>query len=71
MPGFEILIFTSPSNVESFFGQYKTAPIQKIIAMGEATGNALRKYGVTRYFLPDSFDDTGLVRAVFNCTSET
>ncbi len=70
IPFHEIILFTSPSNVEAFFEKNKLKLNQKIIAMGEATGNALRKFGAGNYSLPDTFDDAGLVRAVFNRASE-
>ncbi len=62
----EIIVFTSPSNVEAYFEKNKISKDQKIIAMGEATGGALGKFGVEKYAMPDSFDDAGLVRAVFS-----
>ena len=69
IPYSDIVVFTSPSNVEAYFEKNKISPNQKIIAMGEATGGALGKYGVIKYSLPDSFDDAGLVRAVFTISS--
>ena len=62
--GFGILVFTSPSNVEAFFEKNKIDPVQKVVAMGDATANALRKFGVRANKMPESFDDLGLVRAV-------
>jgi hydroxymethylbilane synthase len=70
IPSCEIILFTSPSNVDAFFEKNHIGSNQKIIAMGEATGNELRKYKITNYTLPDSFDDAALVRAVFNRASE-
>ena len=61
----EIMVFTSPSNVESYFEKNKLSPEQKVVAMGEATANALKNFGVSRSVLPDTFTDLGLVRAVF------
>lgn len=70
MSDFNIIVFTSPSNVESFFEKNKISSHQKIIAMGEATGSALKKFGVVSFSLPDTFDDAALVRSVFNRSSE-
>lgn len=66
IPRTEIVLFTSPSNVEAYFEKNKIAPDQKIIAMGEATGNTIRKFSAVHYSMPDAFDDAGLVRAVFS-----
>lgn len=66
IPFAEILLFTSPSNVDAYFEKNKITAEQKVIAMGEATANTLKKYGITRCNLPDTFDDAGLVRAVFS-----
>ena len=63
---FEILVFTSPSNVEAYFEKNKIDAMQKVIAMGDATTNALKKFGVKANKQPVSFDDLGLVQAVMS-----
>lgn len=60
----QTIIFTSPSNVDSFFEKYKVSNEQKVVSMGEATASALRKYAVNTNALPASFDDLGLVQAI-------
>jgi uroporphyrinogen-III synthase len=60
----EILVFTSPSNVEAFFEKNKILPHQKIVAMGESTGKALEKEKHKIYKMPRSFDDLGLVQVI-------
>jgi hydroxymethylbilane synthase len=64
-----VLIFTSPSNVEAYFEKNKPLPHQKLIAMGEATGQALEKMKLKKYVLPRSFDDLGLFQAVLRVSS--
>lgn len=64
LPEAEILVFTSPSNVMAFFEKNKVNPKQKLVAMGHATGNTLKEKGFHSFWSPDSFDDTGLARAV-------
>jgi hydroxymethylbilane synthase len=66
---FEILVFTSPSNVEAFFEKNTLHPHQKAIAMGEATGKALEKLKFKKYTMPQSFDDLGLVQAVLGVSN--
>jgi hydroxymethylbilane synthase len=61
---YEILVFTSPSNVEAWAEKNKLLPGQKVVAMGESTGAALTKLKIRDYTLPQSFDDLGLVQAV-------
>ena len=63
---FQILIFTSPSNVDAFFEKNKVGVEQKVIAMGDATENTLKKYKVKTNKQPVSFDDLGLVQAVMS-----
>lgn len=60
----EILIFTSPSNVDAYFSCNLIDPDQKVIAIGKSTGKRLEEVGV-RYTLPYSPDETGLAEAVF------
>jgi uroporphyrinogen-III synthase len=62
--GAEILVFTSPSNVESYFANNLIHPDQKVIAIGKSTGKKLDEIQVS-YTLPFSPDETGLAEAVF------
>lgn len=62
----DILVFTSPSNAESYLEKNKILPHHKIIAMGEATEKSLLKGKVqeSQIHKPYSFDDLGLFRAI-------
>ncbi len=62
----ELLVFTSPSNAESFLEKNKILPHHKIIAMGEATAKCLLKAKVkeAQITTPTAFDDMGLFRAI-------
>jgi hydroxymethylbilane synthase len=62
--GAEVLVFTSPSNVEAYFVDNLLDPDQKIIAIGVSTGKKLDEIGV-KYTMPYSPDETGLAEAVF------
>jgi len=65
----EILIFTSPSNVEAYFVENLLEPEQKVIAIGNSTGKKLDEMGV-HYALPYSPDEIGLAEAVFGTENE-
>lgn len=60
----EVLIFTSPSNVEAYFTENLLEPGQKIICIGRSTGRKFDEMGVS-YVLPYSPDEMGLAEAVF------
>lgn len=60
----EILIFTSPSNVDAYFTENLLEPEQKVIAIGNSTGKKFEEMGV-KYALPYSPDEIGLAEAVF------
>lgn len=60
----EVLIFTSPSNVDAYFADHLLEPGQKVISIGKTTGQKLTEMGV-RYSLPYSPDEIGLAEAVF------
>ena len=64
--GADVLVFTSPSNVEAYFADNLLEPNQKVIAIGKATGKKFDEMG-TRYILPFSPDEVGLAEAVFGC----
>ncbi len=70
IPDADILVFTSPSNIQSYTKQKPINKNQKLIALGDATGSALRKLGFTQYITADAFDDTALARAVFTISSK-
>lgn len=62
----EIVVFTSPSNVQSYFEKNKWLPGQKAVAMGDATATALDKLKIKDVVKPASFDDLGLFQAILS-----
>jgi hydroxymethylbilane synthase len=62
--GAEVLVFTSPSNVDAYFVDNLLDPYQKVIAIGKSTGKKFEEMGV-KYTLPFSPDEVGLAEAVF------
>lgn len=60
----EVLIFTSPSNVDSYFVNNLLEPDQQVICIGKSTGKKFDEMGV-KYTLPYSPDEVGLSEAVF------
>jgi hydroxymethylbilane synthase len=62
--GADVLVFTSPSNVEAYFADNLLEPRQKVIAIGKSTGKKFDEMG-TKYTMPFSPDEVGLAEAVF------
>ncbi|WP_200912330.1 hydroxymethylbilane synthase [Pedobacter sp. Leaf216] len=60
----DVLIFTSPSNVDAYFVDNLLEPGQQVIAIGNSTGKKFDEMGV-KYALPYSPDEIGLAEAVF------
>jgi uroporphyrinogen-III synthase len=60
----DVLIFTSPSNVEAYFVENLIEPGQKVICIGRSTGRQFDEMGM-KYALPYSPDEIGLAEAVF------
>lgn len=60
----DVLIFTSPTNVEAYFADNLMDPGQKIICIGRSTGRKIEELGLS-YTLPFSPDEIGLAEAVF------
>jgi len=60
----QVLIFTSPSNVNAYFKENLADPDQKIICIGYSTAKAIEEMGLS-YTLPFSPDEMGLAEAVF------
>jgi uroporphyrinogen-III synthase len=63
----EVLVFTSPSNVEAYFTNNLLEPGQQVICIGKSTGKKFDLMNVT-YTLPYSPDEIGLAEAVFGLT---
>lgn len=63
--GADVLIFTSPSNVDAYLGPYLIDAHQKVIAIGKSTGQKLEEFGITNYLVPYSPDEVGLAEIVF------
>ncbi len=61
----QIYVFTSPSNVDAFFKTNTLHEGSKVVALGGATEATLKKYGVRKCILPLSFDDIGLLQAIY------
>lgn len=60
----QVMIFTSPSNVEAYFRENLAEPDQKIICIGHSTAKAIENLGL-KYVLPFTPDEIGLAEAVF------
>lgn len=60
----DVLIFTSPSNVEAYFADNLVDPGQQIICIGHSSGKKIEELGLS-YHLPFSPDEIGLAEAVF------
>ncbi len=60
----QVLIFTSPSNVEAYFVDNLLEPDQQVICIGKSTGKKFDEMGA-KYTLPYSPDEIGLAEAVF------
>ncbi|MBC7416719.1 MAG: hydroxymethylbilane synthase [Pedobacter sp.] len=60
----EVLIFTSPSNVEAYFVDNLLEPYQQVISIGNSTAKKLEEINIA-YTLPYAPDEVGLVEAVF------
>lgn len=60
----EVMIFTSPSNVDAYFADNLLEPGQRVICLGKSTGSKFDEMGVP-YTLPYSPDEIGLSEAIF------
>lgn len=65
----DVLIFTSPSNVDAYFQENLVDPDQKIICIGYSTAGAIEKMGL-KYTLPYTPDEIGLAEAIFGLDYE-
>lgn len=66
----DVYIFTSPSNVESFFMQNTLPKQARVIGMGLSTSRALEAHGIKDCIIPVSPDEVGLAEAVFSLSNQ-
>ncbi len=71
LPEVKVIVFTSPSNVSSYFEKGIVTNRQQVIAMGNSTEKKLKEFGVENCILPISFDEIGLAQAVFGLSAKT
>jgi len=65
IPKADIMVMTSPSNVQTFVNLGEKPEVKKWVAMGAATEAEIRKHYLhPRIVQPDGFDDIGLLKAV-------
>lgn len=60
----DVLVFTSPSNVDAYFADNLLESGQQVVAIGKSTGKRFEEMGVN-YILPASPDEIGLAEVVF------
>ncbi len=60
----DVLVFTSPSNVDAYFADNLLDPGQKVVAIGKSTGKKFDEMNLN-YILPSSPDEIGLAEVVF------
>ena len=63
----DILVFSSPSNVESFFQINAIQQHQRFIAFGSSTALSLKKHGIVNPTIPKSLSDEDLLQAIKHC----
>jgi len=60
----DIIIFTSPSNVEVYFSKNKLFHFQKTIAFGHSTKESLKNQGVLEVLIPASLTTESLMDTI-------
>lgn len=65
VPKAEILVFTSPSNVKTYFSKYEISSDQKVLAIGTTTQEQLKRFGVKDIALPASFEEESLLQKIW------
>lgn len=60
----DVVIFTSPSNVEAYFSKNKLFHFQKIIAFGHSTEESLKNHGVQEILIPESLTTESLMDTI-------
>jgi uroporphyrinogen-III synthase len=64
LPFFEVLVFTSPLNAETYFSKYPPLKNQRIIAIGDTTREKLTELGLKNVELTDAASDESIAKVV-------
>ncbi len=59
----DVLVFTSPSNVEAYCQQYPILPSQNLVSIGPSTSRALQEHGYDNFRQAWYFDEVNLADA--------
>lgn len=70
LPHADILVFTSPYNVTSYFSKYALTGRQQVVAIGTTTMGELIRFGVTRVHLPGDFYERKVLACVLDLLKE-
>ncbi len=62
----DILVFTSPMNVTTYFNAYPKLPHQQLIAIGNTTAKALYTFGFMEVIIAEAPSEASLVKAVLS-----
>jgi len=66
LPEYDVLVFTSPSSVESFAAHHFFFTDNRYIAIGKSTHSTLSHFGAKHAELSEGFTDKDLMKAVMN-----
>jgi uroporphyrinogen-III synthase len=64
IPDADVLVFTSPLNVQAYFSQKTIQPHQKIIAIGHSTAAALQALNIHNVSIPTTPDEASLANLI-------
>lgn len=64
IPSAQVLVFTSPSNVQAYFEKYKIEKDQNVVAIGSTTLTKLKEYGIKHVALPHAFEEVALLKVI-------
>ncbi|MBL0314281.1 MAG: uroporphyrinogen-III synthase [Flavobacteriales bacterium] len=67
IPVADVLVFSSPSNVHSFFQNNTHHLGQHYVAFGPSTLKALESYGIGNTRLPETLSDESILKAIKQC----
>ena len=66
LPGFDVLVFTSPMNAQAYFSEKKWREGQRVIAIGRTTEKALHELGIKKVEVADEPSERGLAIVVLS-----
>lgn len=66
----DILVFTSPMNVNAYFSRYTLQAFQQVVSIGKTTAKTLNQHGIANYIIASKPNETALAETCLDIINQ-